>query len=202
MSREQLAFLSGGVVFGFVLGFVVAWGIGHAPETPMRAAMPQRGAPPSAPTDDAPAPPGERTMEEVTGRLDELKSRIEQNPEDVEALIELANLYMQVNMYDRAQEYLEQAVQVDPDDLHAGTHLGIVLGQLGDLDGARARFQRTVELNPDYWEGWFYLAVTTARQGDLETARRATERVEELNPGLPELADLRQHFTEADQPGS
>ena len=190
MKREQVVFLSAGVLLGFVIGFVVAWGIRNAPVA--RASMPRQERPAGAMPAGGAAPADQ--MGGVTARLNELKRRIEENPQDVDALVELSTLYIQVSMYDQARGYLEQAVEIAPDDVHVLKHLGIVLGQIGDLPAARARFERVVQLEPERWDGWFYLAVTTARQGDRDAMRAATARVEELNPDLPELADLREHL--------
>ena len=193
MKREQVAFLAAGVVLGFVVGFVVAWGITSSPEpsgmpatrAPRSSSMPGSGSLPTA----SDAPP----MQE---RMGALNRRIAENPEDAEALVELATLYMQVSMYPQAQEYLTRAVEIDADNAHARTHLGVVLGQNGDLDGAREQFELVVAAVPDGWQGWFYLAVTSARMEDLPRAREATSRLEVLNPDLPELADLKQRLAE------
>lgn len=191
MKREQVVFLSAGILLGFVIGFVVAWGIRSAPVA--QAAMPRQGAPMTS-MPAAGAATSEQAMGGVTARLNELKQRIEEHPDDVGALVELSTMYIQVSMYDQARGYLERAETIAPDDVHVLKHLGIVLGQVGSLPEARARFERVVQLDPESWDGWFYLAVTAARQGDLQAMRTATARVEELNPDLPELADLRQHL--------
>ncbi len=195
MKREQWTFLSAGVVLGFVIGFVVAWGLGRGPG-PGRA-----GSLAPAPLGRASMPPGssdgESTMDQVTGDLTALKERLQHDPNDVSALVELASLYMQVSMFDQAREYLVRAVDASPDDLHARTHLGIVLSQLGELGRAREQFERTVSIDPAYWEGWYYLAVATAQQGDVEASQAAVTQLEELYPTLPELAELKAHLAEA-----
>ena len=195
MKREQLVFLAAGILFGFVGGFVVAWGITHSPSSP--PSMPAAQAPRGENAPSAGNPGGDATMEHAQERIAALKGRIEQEPEDTKSLIELAGMYMQAGMYPQAQDYLVQAVAVDPEDAHARRHLGIVLGQLGDVSGAREQFEQVVRAEPGDWQGWYYLAVTTARAGDSERAREAVARVEALNPGLPELSELRQHLAEA-----
>ena len=192
MKRDQLVFLSAGVGLGFALGFALAWGTSRAPGA---SAAGRLAAPPM---EELAAPPsGERDlMSEVFQRLENLKTRIERDPTDAASLLELANIYMQIQRYEEARPYLEAAVEADPTSNHALTHLGIVLAETGDLNGARDRFLRTVEADPDYWEGWMYLAVTEVRRGDLSAARDATAHLEALNPDLPELAEIRQHLAE------
>jgi len=190
MKRDQWTFLCSGVVFGFVVGFVVAWGIGRSP-APVAAAPLGTRAPAPAATPATEASP-DAMMGEVRARLAALREAIDKNPNDADALRELGSLYMQISRYDEARTYLERAVAASPADVHALTHLGIVLAEIGDLPGARQRFESTVAAEPDYWQGWFYIAVTCARVGDLDAARRAVARVEALQPDLPELADLKQ----------
>ncbi len=194
MKREQSIFLASGVVLGFVAGFVVAWVLGRDPG-PVRAGSlspsPSRGS--TAPV----AAGGDDMMNQVRTRIAELKESLDREPDDIASLLELANLYMQADMYAPAQEYLMRAVEVDPSDVHARTHLGISLGQTGELEGARAQFEEAVSIDPGYWEGWYYLAVTAVRQGDLEAARRGIARLEALNPTLPEIAELEAQLAEA-----
>jgi Flp pilus assembly protein TadD len=194
MKRDQWTFLGAGVVLGFVIGFVVAWGIGGSPAPTAAASL---GAPaPMGPPAPAAPPAGDSspdaTMGEVRARLASLREAIDKNPTDAAALLELGSLYMQINRYDEARTYLERAVAASPSDVHALTHLGIALAESGDLPGARQRFERTVGLEPDYWQGWFYVAVTCARIGDVDAARRAVARLETLQPDLPELAELKE----------
>lgn len=193
MKRDHLVFLSAGCVVGFALGFAVAWGVSHP-----RASGPRPS--PGARGDAGPAPPtgtgGQELMGQVFQTIQALKDRLEQDPADTEALLDLANLNLKVGKTEQARALLERLVAVDPDNLHGLTHLGLMQAEAQDLDGARDRFARTVEVDPSYWEGWFYLAVTEVRRGDLTAARDATERLGALKPDLPELAELRAHLRE------
>ncbi|MGD8377828.1 MAG: tetratricopeptide repeat protein [Acidobacteriota bacterium] len=190
MKREQAAFLGAGILFGFVLGFVVAWGIARSPETP---AMPAARAP-RGNTDPMAGSGGGDGMGPMEQQIADLKGRIAADPADGDALVELGVIYMQVGMYPQARGYLEQALAADPSNHHARLHLGVVLGQTGDMEGARREFETVVASDPGGWQGWFYLAVTAVRTQDLERAREAVAQVERLNPGLPELAELKQQL--------
>ena len=196
MTRQQVAFLFAGIVLGFVLGFVTAWGIDHAPTAPPMPAPGSSTSMPAAAAEPLAAPDGNAVMEEVQSRITDFKARLQSNPDDVEALQGLADMYMQVSMYSQAEEYLLRAVELLPEDPHVRTHLGIVLGQVGDLEGARQEFERVVSRQPEDWKGWLYLAVTAARQGDLERAEVATDRLEALNPTLPQIAEIRRSLVE------
>jgi tetratricopeptide (TPR) repeat protein len=135
-------------------------------------------------------------MEQVFETIQELQARVEENPQDAGALLELAGMYLEISRLDEARAYLDRLLELEPGHREGLTQLGLVLAESGDLDGARARFQAAVEGDPDYWEGWFYLAVTEIRRGDMDAAGAAADRVEALHPGLPELADLRNHLAE------
>jgi tetratricopeptide (TPR) repeat protein len=135
-------------------------------------------------------------MEQVFETIQGLQDRVEEDPQDVEALLELAGRYLDIGRQEEARTYLDRLLEVDPGHREGLTQLGLLLAETGDLDGARQRFRVTVEIDPDHWEGWFYLAVTEIRRGDLGAAAEAVGRVEALRPDLPELADLRNHLAE------
>jgi tetratricopeptide (TPR) repeat protein len=193
MKREHAVFLTAGIVVGFALGIALAWGFIQAPQPGIPASR-GTGPPPAAP------PPmgasSEETMTSVFERVEELRTRLEANPADAEAALELSNLQKQVGRFDEARQVLEDLLAADPGNVHGLTHLGLLLADQNDLDGARERFVLAVESDDTYWQGWFYLAATEARRGDYEASGRAADRLEALQPDLPELADLRNHLAE------
>ncbi len=189
MKRDQGVFLIAGIAMGFVLGFTLAWGFGHAPQPSVAST---RGT-------ASPAAPAGGSVEMMTGvfaRVEALRSRIADDPRDAEAVLELAGLQQQVGKVDQAREVLQGLLDADPDNLHGLTHLGLLLAEQDDLAGAQQRFARTVEVDDSYWQGWFYLAITQARRGEYQAARQAADRLESLQPDLPQLAELRSHLQE------
>lgn len=197
MNRDQLRFLAFGLLFGFVIGYIVAFGIyddglvQRAAEVPAAGnmGMSQGGGAAASPTGGG--MDGEALMAQVTGEIASLKEAIEDNPNDDKALARLASMYAQVNMCDRAMEYFERAIEIAPDDAHLRHEHAICLYQIDRVDDALAEFRRALEVDPEHWETWLYVGLVSLREkGDLAAASEAVTELEKLNPhyeGIPML---------------
>ena len=125
MSRENLAFLLGGLAFGVLLGFGLFHTFANRPQAQQaqflagEASIP-RPAGPMAPTEAGPDPgarssggSGAPMMEEIS----QLKKAVQENPQNVEALMRLGSLYREVGMWSQAAEFYGKAAGVRPTDL-------------------------------------------------------------------------------------
>jgi len=98
MKREQVLFLVLGLVFGTGLGIVLGLAIGR-PDL-FGAAPPP--APPGMTQAAQENPHAAGGMGDVVARLHELQARVQENPGDVDAMVEIANIYAQANFFDKA----------------------------------------------------------------------------------------------------
>src|SRR5262245_41113671 len=126
MNRDHARFLVSGILFGFLVGYLVAYGL-HEPRVksiadPVPAAGNLGMSPgPAGPAPAAPgagpagAPPNE-VMERVFAQVGALKEAIEKNPKDATALVRLANFYQDAGKFDQAVEYYKRALDVKPED--------------------------------------------------------------------------------------
>lgn len=89
------------------------------------------------------------TVAETTARIAELTELVGSDPENIELLIDLGNLYYENNMLDQALAAYERAASVD--STHAGAHLnlGAVLSDMGDFQRAIEELNRASELEPE-----------------------------------------------------
>ncbi len=102
------------------------------------------GTPPQAAAGGPPAP--------VQRLLTELRGRLQQNPNDLAALVNLANLYFDAGKYDQAIGYYKRALAIDPDNPDTRTDYATALhGEDRDLekkpDFAEALFNEGVVAN-------------------------------------------------------
>lgn len=193
MNREQATFGIGGVAFGFMAGFVLAYAfmapttVGHAPTPPARAGNPAGIETP--PTEDA-APHGD-----VMALLGDLNRRLEENPNSIEVLLELAHLYLRAAMTEQAAGYLDRVEEIDPGNFQGLMYRAMALEGAGQADDAQKLLERLLAEHPDHWETHYLTAIhymTDSR--DLVRARQAIERLESLKPGIPVLEDLRREM--------
>ena len=209
MSRDQVRFLVSGVLFGFLLGYVIAYGLNEprvmhtASPVPAAGNMGMSSGMPASTAGQAPGAAQPAGSEEMMGRVFEeiaaLKTAIEKDPKDARALIRLANMYHDAQKFDEAVAYYERALQVRPEDVNARTDMGICLREMGKSDEAIAQFRTSLSYQPKHWETWLNLGVVALfDKNDVKTAREAFGKVEELNPGYKDLPLLKEAIRKAD----
>lgn len=199
MKRDNVAYLTAGLAFGFVFGFGFFHTLAWRPERQMAAGGSASGAVdapagPMAPTQMGPgasaaaAPDGAAPM---IARINDLKQRLQADPRDTAAAVELANLYHDVGMYRQAIGLYEQALAVSPNDPDLLTDLGICYQSLRDNDRALELFARAQSIDPKHWQSLYNSIVVLAFQlGRLDEAESALARLEAARPGLPQTAEL------------
>lgn len=87
------------------------------------------------------------------GQLSEAETAFGQglntDPENLDLLHNLAELYLQQEIYDRATEYLNRALRVNPDDVNILLSLGQCAIMLGTFDVASLAYRRVKALAPE-----------------------------------------------------
>lgn len=206
MNREQLRFLATGLMFGFLLGYIVAYAV-YEPGVVQRAApippagnMGMSGPPPAAggggglPSGQG----GEQMMNRVFEEMAALKKVIEQDPDDAPAIVRLANLYHDAAMYEQAVDYYGRSLEVDPSNVNARTDMGSCMRELGRSDDAISEFRRSLEIEPRHWQSWLNLGVVSLfDKNDIETASEAFAMLEEINPSFHDLPQLKEAVQKA-----
>lgn len=211
MSRDQVRFLVSGVLFGFLLGYIIAYGLNEPRVTHTPAPVPAAGnlgmssgipAPASGPAPGAGQAAGsEEMMGRVFEEIGSLKVAIDKDPKDARALVRLANLYHDAQKFDEAVGYYGRALQVHPDNVNARTDMGICLREMGKSDEAIAQFRTSLSYDSRHWETWLNLGVVALfDKNDVKTAREAFGKVEELNPEYKDLSLLKEAIRKAGAP--
>ncbi len=181
INKVLVALLAAAIVL-----LVQAWGR-PAPESASDApagGMPSMGA-------------GGTTFKELdTKRVDELKQRLEQNDEDVEALRELGTLYQEAGQWQEAYDCWEKLLVVQPDDVDALLSSGVYRFNTGDIAGAEQRWTEVTKIAPDKPEGYYNLGfVHMAKQpADTVKAKAAWEKLLEVAPDSELTKTASQHI--------
>ncbi|MFQ5876581.1 MAG: tetratricopeptide repeat protein [Acidobacteriota bacterium] len=212
MGKEQIRFLISGLLFGFLLGYIVAYGVyepgvvGRASPVPAAGNMGMSGPAPVGAAGNAGAggtPREDEMMARVFEEIAALKAAIERDPEDHPALVRLANLYHDAGMFEQAVGYYGRALEARPSDVNARTDMGICLRELGRADEAIAEFRRSLEIEPRHWQSWLNLGIVTLfDKKDVAAASEAFAKVEEINPTYRDLPLLKEAVTKARQAAS
>lgn len=205
MNKDQLQFLVSGILFGFLLGYVIAYAV-HEPKVVAQAApVPAAGnigmgqsVPPAADQGGAPGGGSEQMMATVFQEISSLKDAIQKNPKDARSLIRLANMYHDARKYEEAVQYYKKGLEVTPKDADARTDMGICLYEMGMADDAIAQFRTSLSYDPRHWQSWLNLGIVAlSSKNDVKTATEAFAKVEELNPTFKDLPMLKDALKKA-----
>ena len=93
----------------------------------------------------------------------QLKAAVAQNPEDMEARLELARLYLMKEDLKAAFEQTREVLKRSPDDARALTYLGVIRSNAGQPEVAVTLFKRAIAKKPDLMEPYLQLAYVYLR---------------------------------------
>lgn len=113
------------------------------------AAQPRTSTAPEAATPTLGAPGPSET--DVLARIAELEAKIEADPGDIDARLELGVAYFNQRQTDRAHEQWLAVTELAPDNATAWYNLGFYYLTIvpADMPAAQAAWQRVIEIDPD-----------------------------------------------------
>ena len=136
-------------------------------------------------------------------RINQLRRDLDQNPGDMAAAVELADIYQRAGMWDQAAGFYEQALEIEAEHPQLLVNLGLCYRGLGRFEDALVSFEEAIRLDPENWQSLFNTVVVAALDlQHFEVALRAMEALEAMPtaPGGPEheqLDQLREWLAEA-----
>jgi len=125
------------------------------------------------------------------GQIKEFIARVEANPDDVDALVNLGNAFMMMRAWDRALEPLEKANKLQPGNTDLLKGIGIAKFNKEDYVGATAVYDEILEIAPNDTLALFNLGVIHKHYFEKpDEARRYFEKVVELEKEDAEMVKL------------
>jgi tetratricopeptide (TPR) repeat protein len=188
-------FLLIGLLSGFIAGYLVHESM--AARQPLR--LPVGAAPaaaPGAPGGAAPAGPGGAgagaaaagPMSEEVARL---KAHVEQNPNDADAVLALANLNFDVQMWGNARDLYQRYLELRGENPDVLTDLGVCYRELREYPRALEMFERAQRLDAKHWQSRYNaVVVLTFDLGELDRAAAAIAELRTLQPGNQDVERL------------
>lgn len=144
------------------------------------AALRARDAGSTGPDADDVAAAADMTTEDrsamIRSMVGKLAARLEENPDDLEGWLRLAQSWQVLGEYQKAVNAFGRAVDLSPDD-------AVLLGDYGRAlieatpdavmipEQATAVFNRALAIDPDYREALWFTGYAAAQAGDVDTAR-------------------------------
>ena len=119
----------------------------------------------------------------VAQEINDLKKGVSLNPENVEALIRLGNLYFDTEQPKKAIMAYNKALELDPNNPNVMTDLGVMYRRKGQPSEAIKAFDKAIKIDPRHEASRFNKGVVLLHDlNDPKGAIRAWEELVELNP--------------------
>lgn len=116
------------------------------------------------------------------------------NPDNVDAMIELGDIYFDSNKFQEGIAIFTKAEKIAPANTHILNDLGLLYMNTDEYDAAMEKFKAVLNIDPNHSHSLYYIGVVYRLEGDTETALQTFEQVLSLNPN-PELeANVRQEI--------
>jgi tetratricopeptide (TPR) repeat protein len=107
---------------------------------------------------------------DLDGAIREHEKAIAIDPGNVQAHINLIQLYARTGQYERAEQEYRTAVNLDPNRDDGYYNYGVMMFELGHYGEAEQAFRRALEIDPSYAEAHNNLGAVLERRGRLEEA--------------------------------
>lgn len=175
-SREAYLLALVCLLSGLVLGYLFR-GSSPPPSTTL-AAQPSAPAPGGGPM------PSAQDLNPIAAPL---LAALKVDPNNVETLVQLGNLYFDHRVYPEAIEYYSRALELRPSDVNARTDLGTAFWYSGFADKAVAEYEKSLALDPNHQNTLFNLGVVRLEGlKDPAGAIASWEKLLQLNPPDPQ----------------
>lgn len=176
-------YLSAGGILGAVLATALVFGVIPDRPRPRQASGPARAGEGPA----SPAPPGESGSLDPHGQAgspspEELRARLERDPGDVQALLDLADMYLQIGRTGVAVELLRRGEAVHPEDFHLKGHLTGALLSDGQTEAALALAEEVLQKDPLDHTALPVAVLAALAEEVVPRARRVLDRAAEADP--------------------
>jgi tetratricopeptide (TPR) repeat protein len=184
-----------GLLAGFIAGYLVhdAVAVRQPPRLPAGAAIAAAGpsaAAPGSPGGSMPAsPPGDPMA--PMAEIQRLREHVEQNPDDADAILLLANLNFDIRNWERARELYSRHLELRPGNPDILTDLGVAYRELGQHQKALELFDQAQRLQPNHWQSLYNQIVVHAFDlEDYPAADRLLAELRRLQPDNPSVGEL------------
>ncbi len=123
----------------------------------------------------------------MTGAVESFERAVDANPEDPDALNNLAQVLVRTGRARDALPHLDRAIALEPNIWAYHFNRARAYGELQQWSRAAAGYRDALALFPDDYATQFNLAKAQQNNGDLEEAILGFERAIKLAPGQPDF---------------
>ncbi len=181
-----MVFAVGGMLFGFVLGYMVA-NLGSSPGearpvAPSLAGATDRSRPPASPPALDP------------NELKALESLAAREKGNAQVRVELGNLLMDHSRFEEAARFYREALALKPDQLDVRVDLGACLVNAGKAGDGLLEFEKALQKDPTHKKALFNKGIALMETGRPQEAVAVWEGLLKRFPDDPQLQGLRKQI--------
>lgn len=203
MNRNIMFALAGGVVAGFIAGYVVFGGskdeagpVVAAPTVPVMQAPSLGGGMPGGAPGAMPVAAGPPSAE-VQVRIARIEAAVQADPKNHDAWAALGNEYFDSHQPQKAVDAYSKALALKPVDPNVLTDQGVMYRALGQFDKALANFQKANKLEPTHVQSLFNIGVVYANDLNKPAeAAKAWNKILTTAPNSDQAAQARQMLSQ------
>ena len=134
----------------------------------------------------APAPSA-GTVERQLQMIQQLEARLIEAPDDVQLIVDLANLYFEIESFQGAISYFGRALEFRPDDPALRTDMATALYYSNQVEDAIVEFETALAIAPNHPQTLFNMGVVILQEsGNREGAIELWEQLIRMNPTYPQ----------------
>jgi cytochrome c-type biogenesis protein CcmH/NrfG len=124
-----------------------------------------------------------------------LQKVVRQNPDDLNAWINLGNIMMDTSRFDEAIDAYQHALELNPKNVDVRVDIGTCYRNIGKPDRAVEEFRKAIKINPRHLYAHRNLGVVLAFDiGDKKSAIKEFEEYLRLSPETPDAQRIRQEI--------
>ena len=197
MKREPMVYAVAGMIFGFVLGYMVANAGGGAEARTVAGGARTAAAAAGGPGAQESHPPGAHNHPVAPldpNELRALESLAARDKSNVQVRVDLANLLMDHARYEEAARWHREVVALRPGDRDALVDLGACLLHLGRPAEALAPFDQALRSDPGHKKALFNKGLALLEGGRPKEALAVWEDLLKRYPGDPQLEGLKEQI--------
>ena len=205
MKKETIltavVFFAVGFLAGYITDAQLSWSGRQKAAMTATSGMPSEmpGSPGTAQSGTAPSglPEGHPPIDSAS-IIKQLEQEAEQNPNDPDIPLKLADFLYDQRQYQQAIEWYQKSLALNPKNVNARTDLGTAYFYIGQAEQALKEYRQSLAIDPDHKPTLLNVIVVNLEgTHDVAAARRAWERLHALDPSNPNLPGLKQKLDAA-----
>lgn len=143
-------------------------------------------------TEAPPAGGGETINLDALNEIENYKEIIRKDPNNLQANVNIANLYFDTRQDLLAIEHYRKALAIDPGNVNARTDMAVCYRRTGSHDKAIEELKKAISTNPRHAQSRYNLGVILIHdKNDLESGIKAWEGLLENVPDYPYRENLK-----------